>query len=161
MNGHGLGEEDKMVQASSSIHRQETGVVITSICRRALPQPEHTIDRGNATQATSRQTSTPLAALASLRGPSDRCNRGWFNQGREADAPEVHEPVDIRYPHHAKRWRLDVGRNPGDPTTEGVFAMGKDKEDVVFETGQLICSFCGHQQSTWPRQPNNQAWAHD
>ena len=25
MNGHGLGEEARMIQASSSIHRQETG----------------------------------------------------------------------------------------------------------------------------------------
>ena len=41
--------------------------------------------------------------------------------------------MDIRYPHHAKRWRLGVGRNPGYPTTEGVFAMGKDKEDVVLK----------------------------
>jgi hypothetical protein len=39
--------------------------------------------------------------------------------------------------------------------------MGKDTEDIVFTTGQLICPFCGHQQSTRPRQPNNQAWAHN
>ena len=89
------------------------------------------------------------------------CNRGWTNRGREACIPEVHEPVDIRNPHQAQRWRLVVGRNPGDPTTQGVFAMGKDKENIVFKTGQLICPFRGHQQSTRPWQPNNQAWAHN
>ena len=46
--------------------------------------------------------------------------------------------MDIRYPHHAKRWKLGVGRNPGDSTTEGVFDMGKDTEEVVFKFGQLI-----------------------
>jgi hypothetical protein len=73
----------------------------------------------------------------------------------------IYEPTDIRYPHDAKRWRLGVVRNLGDPTTKGVFAMAKDTEDIVFKTGQLICPFHGYQQSTRPRQPNNQAWAHN
>ena len=95
------------------------------------------------------------------RRASARRNRGWSNQGREPDTPEVHEPVDIRSPHHAKRWKLGVGRTPGDSTTEGVFAMGKDTEEVVFKIVQMICTFRGHQQSTRPRQPLNQAWAHN
>ena len=39
--------------------------------------------------------------------------------------------------------------------------MGKNKDEIVFKTGQLICPFRGHQQSTRPRQPHNQAWAHN
>ena len=39
--------------------------------------------------------------------------------------------------------------------------MGKDKAAIVFKTGQLICPFREHQQSTRPRQPQNQAWAHN
>ena len=35
------------------------------------------------------------------------------------------------------------------------------KDAIVFKTGQLICPFRGHQQSTRPRQPHNQAWAHN
>ena len=66
------------------------------------------------------------------RGPLARCIRERFNRSRKADTPKIHKPVDIRYPHQAKRWRLGVVRNPGDPATEGVFAMGKDKEDIVF-----------------------------
>ena len=48
-------------------------------------------------------TGRPLAAMESLRGPLARCNRVWTNGGHEADTPEVNEPADIRYPHHAKR----------------------------------------------------------
>ena len=121
-------------------------------------QPRRHVD---VTQVTAGPPCRTLAAMESLRGPSARCNRGWFNRGHKPDTPEVHEPADIRYPHHAKRWRLGVGRNPGDSTTEGVFAMGKNKDEVVFKTGQLICPFRGHQQSTRPRQPHNQAWAHN
>ena len=121
-------------------------------------QPRRPMD---VTSTTPSPTGRPLAAMKSLRGPSARCNRGWTNGGREADTPEVNEPADIRYPHHAKRWKLGVGRTPGDLTTEGVFAMGKDKTAIVFKTGQLICPFRGHQQRTRPRQPQNQAWAHN
>ena len=78
-----------------------------------------------------------------------------------ADTPAVNEPADIRYPHHAKRWKLGVGRTLGDVTTEGVFAIGKNQTAIIFKSGQLICPFRGHQQSTRPRQPNNQAWAHN
>ena len=39
--------------------------------------------------------------------------------------------------------------------------MGKEKAAIVFKTGQLICPFRGHQQCTRPRQPHNQAWAHN
>ena len=95
----------------------------------------------DVTPTTAGPTCRTLAAMESLREPSARCNRGWTNGGREPDTPEVHEPADIRYPHHAKRWRLGGGRNPGDSTTEGVFAMGKEKAAVVFKTGQLICPF--------------------
>ena len=101
-------------------------------------QPRHQVD---INQATAGPPSRTLAAIESLRGPSARHNRGWTNGGREPDTPEVNGPADIRYPHHAKRWKLGVGRNPGDSTTEGVFAMGKDKDVIVFKTGQLICPF--------------------
>jgi hypothetical protein len=150
-----------MIQASPSIHRQETGLAITSTCRRALPQPELQIGHVKETQATSEQTGTPLAAVASLRGPLARRNRAKFSDDKGNDTPVICKPTDIRYPHNAKRWRLGVGRSPGNLTTEGVFGMGKDTEDIVFTTGQLICPFRGHQQSTRPRQPNNQAWAHN
>ena len=44
----------------------------------------------------------------------------------------------------------------------GVFAMGKvGTEGVIFTTGQLICSFRGHQQSKRPTHLNNHAWAHN
>jgi hypothetical protein len=69
--------------------------------------------------------------------------------------------MDIRYPHNAKRWRLGVGRSPGALETEGVIAIGKDAEDVVFKAGQPICPFRGHQQSMRPRHVNDQAWAHN
>ena len=121
-------------------------------------QPRRQMD---VTPTIAGPTCRTLAAMESLRGPSARCNRGWTDGGREPDTPEVNEPADIRYPHHAKSWKLGVGRNPGDSTTEGVFAMGKDKAAIVFKTGQLICPFRGHQQSTRPRQPHNQAWAHN
>jgi hypothetical protein len=150
-----------MIQASPSIYRQETGLAITSICRRALPQPELQIGHGKAAHATSRQTGTPLAAMASLRGPLARRNNAKFSDDKRNDTPVICEPTDTRYPHNAKRWRPGVGWHPENPTTEGVFAMGKDTEDIVFTTGQLICLFRGHQQSTHPRQQNNQAWAHN
>ena len=89
-----------------------------------------------------------LAAMDSLKEPLVRSNRGWSNRSREPDTPEVQEPIGIRYPHHAKRWKLGVGQNPGDATTEGVFAISKEMEEVVFKVGQLICPFRGHQQST-------------
>jgi hypothetical protein len=109
MDSHSLGEEARMIQASPSIHRQETGLAITSICRRALPQPELQIGHGKATQATSRQTGTPLAAMASLRGALARRNRAKFSDGKGNDTPVRCEPTDIRYLHNAKRWRLGVG----------------------------------------------------
>ena len=101
-------------------------------------QPRHQVD---VTTTIAGPTCRTLAAMESIRGHSARCNRGWTNGGREPDTPEVNGPADIRYPHHAKRWKLGVGRNPRDSTTEGVFAMGKDKDAIVFKTGQLICPF--------------------
>ena len=136
-------------------------MAITSICRSALPQPELKIGHGKATQATSSQTGTPLAAMASLRGPLARCYRARFSDGKGNDTPVIYKPTDIRYPHNAKRWRLGVGRSTIAPGTEGVFAIGKDTEEVVLKAGQLICPFRGHQQSTRSRHVNNQAWAHN
>ena len=133
-----------------------TSQLDTDVIRTA--QPRHQVD---VNQERAGPPSRTLAAMESLRGPSARRNRGWTNGGREPDTPVVNGPANIRYPHHAKRWKLGVGRNPGDPTTEGVFAMDEDKDAIVFKTGQLICPFRGHQQSTRPRQPQQQAWAHN
>jgi hypothetical protein len=99
--------------------------------------------------------------MSSLRGPLARCNRERFPDGNGTDTPVTYEPTDIRYPCNAKRWKLGVGWSSGALETEGVFAIGKDTEDVVFKAGQLICPFRGHQQSKRPRQVNNHAWAHN
>ena len=64
-------------------------------------QPRRQMD---VTPTIAGPTCRTLAAMESLRSPSVRCNRGWTNGGREPDTPEVNEPADIRYPHHAKRW---------------------------------------------------------
>ena len=133
----------------------------TSLPPRNQDRQAQSLPKISTSKVTAGVPGMPLAAMESLKGPAARSNRGWSNRGREPDTPEVHEPIGIRYPHHAKRWKLGVGRNPGDATTEGVFAMGKDMEEVVFKVGQLICPFRGHQQSTRPRQPHNQAWAHN
>ena len=85
--------------------------------------------------------------MSSLRGPLARCNRARFPDGNGTDTPVTYEPTAIRYPCNAKRWKLGVDWSSGAPETEGVFAIGKDTEDVVFKAGQLICPFRGHQQS--------------
>ena len=77
--------------------------VSTSFPPRDRDRQAQSLPNVNAIKATARLTGTTLAAMESLKGPLARSNRGWSNGGREPDTPEVHEPVDIRYPHHAKR----------------------------------------------------------
>ena len=70
--------------------------------------------------------------------------------------------MKLRYPYTVKRWGLGVGRVQGERSLEGVFAIGKVKADgVIFTTGQLICSFRGHQQSKRPTHLTHHAWAHN
>ena len=132
--GHTHRKEDMLIPEWStySSRRIEVNTSRLDMDMGRMTQPRHHVD---ITQATTDPQCRTLAAIESLRGPSARCNRRWSNRGRKPDTPEVHEPADIRYPHHAKRWRLGVGWNPGDSTTEGVFGMGKNKEEVVFKTG--------------------------
>jgi hypothetical protein len=151
-------ERHKPAPATYTSRRIE---VSTSLPPRDRDRQAQSLPKISASKVTAGLPGMPLAAMESLKGPAARSNRGWSNRGREPDTPEVHEPIGIRYPHHAKRWKLGVGQNPGDATTEGVFAIGKEMEEVVFKVGQLICPFRGHQQSTRPRQPHNQAWAHN
>ena len=127
--GHSLRAEDTLIPERSTYSSRRIEVNTSGLDMDVVrtAQPRRQVD---VTQATAGPPGRTLAAMESLRGPSARCNRGWSNRGREPDTPEVHEPSDIRSPHHAKRWRLGVGRNPGDSTTEGVFAMGKDTEAI-------------------------------
>ena len=136
-------------------------MAITSIRRRVVPQPDRKRDHGQATQASPRHKGTSLAAMSSLRGPLARCNKARFPDSNGTDTPVTYEPTDIRYPCNSKRWKLGVGWSSVAPETEGVFAIGKDTEDVVFKTGHLICPFRAHQQSKRPRQINNHAWDHN
>ena len=84
--------------------------VSTSFSHRDRDRQAQSLPKVKASKATAGVTGMTLAAMESLKGPSARSNRGWSNRGREPDTPEVPEPVDIRYPHHAKRWKLGVGR---------------------------------------------------
>ena len=77
----------------------------TSLPPRNQDRQAQSLPKISTSKVTAGVPGMPLAAMESLKGPLARSNRGWSNRTREPDTPEVQEPIGIRYPHHAKRWK--------------------------------------------------------
>jgi hypothetical protein len=98
--------------------------------------------------------------MASLGGPQAQSNRVKVLAGINC-TPSVNVPTGIRFPHNSKKWHLGVGKCHEEATLEGIFAMGKEEAEIVFQPRQKIYPFRNHSQRTRPNQLNNHAWAHN